>query len=151
MKGPPVSENNILFDTMDGNFCKDFCDKSGKKFFLDKRNIGVILNIDRFQPFENVQHSCGVIYIALLNLPRDLRFKWENVIIVGTIPGPHEPNLTVNSFMRPFVDELLQFWDPGVFLDEDGRKCFYKLVLCCISSDLPATRKCCGFVPLQCQ
>lgn len=71
----------ILFDTVDGGFWKTFPDDSNNEYFSDPRNLGGILNIDWFEPFENVQHSCGVIYMALLNLPREIRFKWENVIV----------------------------------------------------------------------
>ena len=136
-----------MFDVVDGKFWKEFLDYNGQQlYFSDPRNLGVILNIDWFQPFENVNHSCGVIYLALLNLPRELRFKWENVILVGIIPGPKEPKLTVNSYLKPLIDDLLKFWNPGELLVENGQLALYKVALCCISSDLAATRKCCGFV-----
>ena len=67
-----------MFDTIDGNFWKDFKNVGGKLYFDDKRNLGAILNIDWFKPFENIQFSCEVIYVAILNLPRELRFEWEN-------------------------------------------------------------------------
>ena len=146
LQGPQKSTEGIMLDTIDGNFCKSFCDKNGDLYFDDPRNLGGILNIDWFQPFDNVQHSCGVVYMALLNLPREIRFKFENVIIIGIIPGPNEPKENVNSFLKPLIDDLLTFWDPGEMLDEDGSKALYKFALCCISSDLPATRKCCGFM-----
>ena len=135
-----------MFDTVDGNFWKDFVDENGERYFSDPRNLGGILNIDWFEPFENVQYSRGVIYLALLNLPRELRFKWENIIIVGIIPGPKEPKLNVNSYLEPLVNDLLTFWNPGELLVENGREVLYRFALCCISSDFPATRKCCGFV-----
>jgi len=50
-------------------------------------------------------------------------------------------SLDVNSFLKP----LLMFWK-GELLNESESKAPYKFALCCISSDLPATRKCCGFV-----
>ena len=33
----------------------------------------------------------GVLYMVILNLPHAIRFKPENVLIVGIIPGPSEP------------------------------------------------------------
>ena len=131
---------------MDGKFFREFQDDEGKLYFSDKRNLGAILNIDWFQPFDDVENSTGVIYLALLNLPRDIRFKWENVFTVGVIDGPQEPKTDVSSFLKPFVDELLSMWNPGGLLNEDDSKANYKLALCCTSADLPATRKCCGFV-----
>ena len=145
LNGPIKSQNGIMFDTADGRFWHDFKDSDNKPFFEDKRNIGGILNIDWFEPFDNIQYSCGVIYIAILNLPRDIRLKWENILIVGIIPGPKETNYNVNTFLKPLVDDLLVFWD-GVWLQENATTALYKFALCCISSDLPATRKCCSFV-----
>lgn len=48
--------------------------------------------------------------MVILNLPRSLWFKPENVIIVGIIPGPDEPSLTINSFLRPLVTESNEVW-----------------------------------------
>ena len=37
-------------------------------------------NVHRFQPFKGRNdRSIGVIYFVLLNLPREQRFKWENI------------------------------------------------------------------------
>ena len=32
------------------------------------------------------------MYLTILNLPRKIRFKQENVLLIGLIPGPKEPN-----------------------------------------------------------
>ena len=122
-----------------------FKDPNGQQYFKDRRNLAGIFNIDWFQPFEGSEHSLGAMYLVLLNLPREMRFKKENILLVGLIPGPHEPELNVNTYLTPFVNELLQFWK-GVHLYEDNDLTLYRFVLLCISSDLPATRKCCGFL-----
>ena len=70
-----------------------------------------------------------------MNLPREERFKPENVIIVGIIPGPKEPKGDVNSFLKPLVDELIDFWDGVIIV-------VALLALCC---DVSAARKCGGF------
>ena len=57
------------------------------------------LNLDWFQPFERTQYSVGVIYAVILNLARSIRFKPENVLIIGIIPGPDEPPLVINSYI----------------------------------------------------
>ena len=31
-------------------------------------------------------------------------------MLVGIIPGHHEPSLTINSYLRLLVDELQQLW-----------------------------------------
>ena len=58
-------------------------------------NFGILLNIDFFQPYKHVSYSVGVIYGVLINLPRNVRYKIENVIIIGIIPGPHEPKILI--------------------------------------------------------
>ena len=39
-----------------------------------------------------------------MNLPRLVRFKRENIIIVGLIPGPSEPPGTINTYLSPLVE-----------------------------------------------
>ena len=143
---PQISPESYLSDVYDGSFYKSFLDRDGNHFFSDKRNIGLMLNFDFFNPFKNSQYSLGVIYAVLLNLPRDVRFLWENVIIVGIIPGPKEPKKTINSFLKPFVDELMLSWSPGIIIQENGLNMLYRFALVCVSSDLPAFRKCAGFL-----
>ena len=51
-----------------------------------------------------------------MNLLRNERFKRENVILVGIIPGPSEPPLNINTYLSPLVDELLVLWNDGVMM-----------------------------------
>ena len=81
-----------LGDVYDGKVWKQFeqIHVDDDVFSLSKpRNYAVMLNvaIDWFQPFKNGTMSVGVIYLALMNLPRELRFKRENVFLVGIIPS----------------------------------------------------------------
>ena len=59
-------------------------------------NSALMLNVDWFT-FNYSYGSLGIVYLAVLNLPRDIRFQLENVIVVGIIPGPREPILTCNT------------------------------------------------------
>ena len=54
--------------------------------------------MDFFQPFTHTTYSVGVIYCVILNLPRELRYKFENMIVISIIPGPHEPKLNINTY-----------------------------------------------------
>lgn len=80
------------------------------------------------------------------NLPRSERFKLENFLVVGTIPGPREPKKHINSYLRPLVDELVDLWK-GVYLKTTSMFGFVpgRCALLCVSCDLPASRKVCGF------
>jgi len=107
--------------------------------------LGLLINIDWFQPHKHVAYSVGVIYGVIINLPRSIRYKDENVIIIGIIPGPHEPKKHVNSYLGPLVNELLQL-QSGLWFPTPVVKQFVKCVVMCLSSDIPATRKAAGFV-----
>ena len=79
-------------------------------------HIGLMLNVDWFNPFKKGLYSAGAIYLSILNLPRLVRFKKENSIPNGLIPGPKEPSLTINSFIAPLVNELEALCD-GVLME----------------------------------
>ena len=106
LKGPDASSEECFGDIVDGIICKTFTDSEGKLFFTEKRNLGGMINLDWFNPYENQEYSVAVMYMALVNLPRAVRFKWENVVVLGIIPGPKEPNYNVNWFLEPHIDEL---------------------------------------------
>ncbi len=60
------------------------------------------LNVDWFRPFK-----LGVLYIAINNLPGKDRFLPNNIMIVGIIPGPHEPSKNINTFLYPLCGRML--------------------------------------------
>ena len=65
--------------------------------------IAFMLNIDWFQPYTHTVYSVGVV---IMNLPRTVRFKRQNVIVVGII-GPTEPDHDeLNNYLEPLVTEL---------------------------------------------
>ena len=133
-----------LSDVYDGNIWKEFQSVDGHGFLSSPNNYGLLLNIDWFKPFEHSTYSVGVIFLVL-NLPHSIRFKRENVILYGIMPGPSEPTLTVNSYLKPLVSDLLDLWN-GVLLSVPGSnsKAIFRCALLGVSCDLPAGRKTCG-------
>jgi len=118
---------------------------NSKPFLSEKYNFALSLNVDWFQPFKHVSDSVGVMYLSILNLPRTERYKPENIILCGIIPGPTEPKETINSYLYPLVQELLELWD-GVRLNVAScGDAVVRAALICLSCDIPATRKVCGF------
>ena len=89
----------------------------------------------------------GLIYLVIENLPRHKRFKLDNVIIVGCIPGPNEPKLSVNSFLKPLIDDLMELWH-GTLIKSGSAfgVTSVRCMLTSISADIPATRNLCGFM-----
>lgn len=93
-------------DVYDGKIWQDFQSCNGKSFLSDPFTYGLMLNIDWFKPCKHIEYSIGAIYLTVMNLPRNLRFKQENVLLVGLLPGPREPKHNVNAFIDPLVQEL---------------------------------------------
>jgi hypothetical protein len=140
------TNEGFMTDVYDGKLWKEW-----EEYLALPGNILLMLNVDWFRPYKHTVYSVGVIYLAILNLPRTLRFKPENIIIVGTIPGPHEPKLNMNTYLKPMVDELLQLWQGTQIAAEMsvfGSRTI-RVALACITSDIPATRKLCGFYGLK--
>ncbi len=137
----------VLRDVFDGTIWKQFTAIDGSPFLNDANNYGLLLNIDWLQPFEHTKYSVGVIYLAILNLPRSIRFKQENVILYGVIPGPCEPSLTINTYLDFLVSDLLKLWK-GVKLRLPGSdtETTFRAALLGVACDLPAARKVSGFL-----
>ena len=134
----------VYRDVYEGKIWEDFQYVDAKEFLCLPYNFALQLNVDWFQPFTHTQHSEGVIYMSVMNLPRSERFLQENKILVGVIPGPHEPKKTINTFISPLVEELLQLWE-GVILNDGQHPVLVRAALCS-GCDIPAARKTCGFV-----
>ena len=101
-----------------------------------------MLNCDWFPPFDRTQYSVGVMYAVVLNLPRAIRFKPENLLIIGIIPGPDEPTLVMNSYLKPMTDELFDLWEDGIVME--GSNSYAALI--CVACDRPAATKIGGFL-----
>lgn len=136
----------LLQDIYDGKLWKEFQNIDGSPFLCLPFNYLLTLNIDWFQPFKHTQYSTGAIYLSVQNLPRKLRFKQENIILVGIIPGPKEPSLNVNTYLWPMVEELKQLWDGTVMKTPAQDSVVVRCALTCVACDIPAARKVCGYV-----
>ena len=139
-------ENDKLCDVYDGQMWEHFeFDCMGEPFLANSMNFLIILNCDWFQPFKHTQYSVGVLYLAVTNLPRQIRFRRENIMVVGIIPGPSEPSKNINSYLDPLVTDLKQLWK-GVTVKINGRPTAIRAALSCLACDVPAARKVGGFV-----
>lgn len=135
----------IYHDIYDGKVWKDFMFVNGSPFLALPYNYALTLNVDWFQPFKRSTYSAGVLYLAIQNLPRTERYLTENIILCGVIPGPKEPEKTVNSFLEPLVHELQLLWK-GVQITTNHGAVLVRAALTCVACDIPAARKVCGFV-----
>ena len=117
----------------------------GRNFLSLPYSLATTLNLDWFQPYTHVNYSVGVFYMVILNLPREERYKIENIVLLAIIPGPREPKLTVNSFLGPLVEELKDLWEGVPISLASKETVIVQLAVVCIASDIPAVRKLCGF------
>jgi hypothetical protein len=149
---PPPKEKK---DIWDGYILREFKGPDGK-LFMDKPDregrLVFALNMDGFNPSARRRNGraasiCG-IYLVCLNLPPDVRYKVENVFLVGIVPGPHEPSThQVNHLLRPLVDDLLSLWSPGIYLKQTAKYRNGRLIkgaLIPVVCDLPAARRVAG-------
>ena len=83
-----------------------------------------------------------------MNLPRSIRFRKENVILLGVVPAlAHEPK-SLNNFLKPAVDELNALWK-GVKVNtynSPSTAVEIQAAVLCFASDIPAGRKLWGFL-----
>src|SRR5947208_14487606 len=88
-------------------------DNSAQFFTPDTADLhlGIMINLDWFQPFDSASYSTGAIYDVICNLPCEVRFKKENKLILALLPVPNEVKLyKINHYITLIVDELLEFW-----------------------------------------
>ena len=108
--------DNTLSDIYDGQVWRNFKDEQESDcFFRPEKadnHLGLILNLDWFQPYDGAIYSTGVLYAAICNLPRNVRFRPENMLILGILPGPNEVSLhKINHYLSPIITELETLWE----------------------------------------
>lgn len=92
--------------------------------------------------------SVCAIYLVCLNLPPQLRYKFQNLFLAAVVPGPGEPSLhQINHVLVPLVDDLLELYIDGVTIrtanHQNGR--LVRSALGPLVSDLLAARQMAGF------
>ena len=76
--------------------------------------------------------------MVVQNLLRGFRFKRDNFFVVGVIPGPSEPSMNINTYLKPLVDDLKQLWTG------DGESKRIRAALSCLACDGHRARRGCS-------
>ena len=102
-----------MWDVYDGKIWKDFSDANKFNLFTKPRKYGFMFDLDWFCPYKHISNFLvRVFLLVVLNLPKHIRFRSENVIICGIIPRfIHEP--PTNTFVTPPAKELKKAWNEG--------------------------------------
>ena len=143
------AQSDYQENVYDGGIWKQFQVVDGEPFLSSGWGIGLMMNVDWFQPYKHTCCSVGAIYLTIMNLPRSMRFKRENVILVGILPGPNEPHHDINEYINPLVHELNLLWTGETMEISSESGTVTQLIRCallCVACDLPAGRKLCGFL-----
>lgn len=141
------TNGDLLRDIYDGRIWNEFQSLEGRPFLKAPYTYALMLNLDWFQPYKLTQSLVGALYLTIMNLPYEQRFKRENIILLGIIPGPCEPPRDINQYLKPLVKELLELYS-GIRMNVFNKE--YKQVVRCaligVPCDMPAGRKACGFL-----
>lgn len=113
---------NIVTDVWEAQFLREFQGPTPGTRFVDRGDegrYGFTLNVDFFNVegmrIRGASTSAGLISMACLNLPPEIRYKPENMYVAGIIPPPDQPkDIDLNHYVRPVVDDLADSWTKGV-------------------------------------
>lgn len=107
-------QSGVITDIWNG---KLFHELSERGLFQNTSDLSLSFHTDGVKLFKS-RKSFHVwpLLIIINNLPPDQRFKKENVLLLGIIPGPNQPK-DLDSFLRPLINELkeLQTGIPNVY------------------------------------
>lgn len=151
-----ASVKEVAKDIWDAKGIHEVKWKDGKSYAdLPKDQLRIVLTmaIDWFNAYHSPEAkkkwSVGAIYMVILNLPAAIRYRPENICLVGIIPGPKKPSMEqMNHFLKPIVDEMFPFWNHGKWFSrtpeyEQGRLVWALILL--LICDLDASRAIAGF------
>jgi hypothetical protein len=101
-----VAEGEDIWDIMEGNSIRNLPGPDGKRFVDCTDEIRTVwsLSYDGFNPRTNKaagkSTSVGSLAMMCLGLPPSLRYRLENIFLVGIIPGPKQPALDGLNLLR---------------------------------------------------
>ena len=137
-----VPSNGLMSDI--GRVWQNLQEVNDEPYLSVANYLCLALNVDWFNSYKQTPYSAGALYLSILNLPRAKRFnKAHNILLVGMIPRPHEPS-NLNPLLEPLVKDLQHFYE-GIYVTVQSKQVKIRAILTCITCDLPATRKICGF------
>jgi hypothetical protein len=147
--------DGLVDDPFTAEFLKTFEGPIPGQLFIDRGNkvrLAFVIHVDFFNPNGVSTHSnsdsIGLISLALLNLPTDIRYLPQNLFL-AVIPGPREPkDHEISYYLRPIIDEFCVGWQRGFHISQtasspdNGRD--VEIAMALSLNDLPAARKVSG-------
>ena len=112
--------------------------------FKDGRDTALAISSDGAQLTLKKQSNMWLLIVVLLNLPPEMCYKANNVIIPLAIPGPLAPS-NIESFIYPLFEEMamasvgMWTWDAV-----DSSYFVLRAFVCAIKGDMPGSAKLSG-------
>ncbi|QRV97963.1 Transposase family Tnp2 protein [Ceratobasidium sp. AG-Ba] len=138
-----------LSDIFDGQYYAQLMQRRVKlrgrpldhRYFSSPTDIALGLSTDGFGPFRTCEQSCWPLVIFNYNLDPTIRHRLENLLCLGVIPGPNEPQ-ELDTFLEPLVDELEQLARGVAAFDGEHMRpfCLHAYLIACFG-DMPAVAK----------
>ena len=104
-----------MSDIYNGQIWRSLKTEQGDNFFRPDKadtNLGLMVNLDWFQPYDRSIHSTGVIYATICNLLRNIQFQPKNMLILRILPGPNEVGLhKINHYLSLIITDLELLWE----------------------------------------
>jgi hypothetical protein len=115
--GESIPSDSDMYDIQDSPAWKEAYSPGGI-FGGDKRGISFGLCADGVIPFNHlhVSYSMCPIVMTLLNLPRDTRYLFENLFLVGIVPGNGTKEAKkFDPYIEVLVDEIIQLSNVQIY------------------------------------
>ncbi|OAD66661.1 hypothetical protein PHYBLDRAFT_71909 [Phycomyces blakesleeanus NRRL 1555(-)] len=137
----------ILFDIYDGAKWNTLKDSNDKQSIAHRRFILLTLNIGWFQPFDKISYSWEAIYLFINNLPREERYKKENIVLFGLIPYAKQAKTSeANHYLCLLVAEPKKVYSGVVIsIKKYPSGTLVHAALLPVVCEIPAARKTRGF------
>ena len=109
------TDDGVMRHLADSGAWKIF-DSKHLEFSSDPRNVRLGLAADGFNPFRimSTSHSTWPVMLVPYNLLPWLCMKRSSMILSLVILGPTLPEIAIDVYLEPLVEELRELWDVGV-------------------------------------
>ena len=102
----------------------------------DNMNLTATFNTDGICLFKSTHVELWPLYLIINELPTQMRFARENILLLGLWQGRGKPPF--QSFLSTFANEMKKMFHDGVKVNFNGEDICLKLAIVCASVDLQA-------------
>lgn len=142
--GTGVDDDNDfeLRDIQDAPIWKHEYSESGF-FENDARGMSFAFELDGVNPFHSMRavYSMTPMMLTMLNLPRNVRNLFENIVLLGIIPGKGRMSPNPMAYLEVIVDEMLSLSGSSVYSAYDNAPFNIKVKFLLYVLDYPGMSK----------